>query len=92
MLITRTMNAALNHQVGNEFAASLQYISLAAHCSSVGLPIFAAHFFTQAAEERDHAMKFVKYIIEAGGQVEIPAIPAPRTGFATMEEAVQFAF
>jgi ferritin len=30
----------------------------------------------------------VKYILDAGGNVEIPAIPAPRTGFKSAEEAV----
>jgi bacterioferritin B len=89
MLISKTMNSALNKQVGNEFAASLQYVSIAAHCSGEGLPIFAAHFYKQAEEERDHAMRFVKYVIDAGGRVEIPAIPAPQTEFKTIEMAVK---
>jgi ferritin len=89
MLITPTMNAAINQQIGNEFAASLQYVSIAAHCSSEGLPVFAAHFYRQGTEERDHAMKFVKYIVDAGGRVEIPALGAPRSNFSSLEEAVK---
>lgn len=89
MLITNTMNSALNKQLGNEFAASLQYVAIAAHCSAEGLPVFAQHFGKQAEEERDHAMRFVKYILDAGGQVEIPAIPAPQSAFKSMEAAVK---
>ena len=88
MLISKTMNAALNRQVGNEFAASLQYISIAAHCSSEGLPVFSEHFHKQSLEERDHAMRFIKYILDAGAHVEIPAIPAPQAAFKTIESAV----
>jgi bacterioferritin B len=89
MLITSTMNSALNKQIGNEFAASLQYVAIAAHCSGEGLPIFAQHFSKQAEEERDHAMRFVKFILDAGGQVEIPAIPAPQSSFKTIEQSVK---
>ena len=36
-------------------------------------------------------MKFVKFIIEAGGKVIIPDVPAPRSAFATAEEAARTA-
>src|SRR2546422_156429 len=50
---------------------------------------WAAHFYGQAAEERDHAMKFVKFLVDADGEVKIPAVPAPKPKFATAEEAVK---
>ena len=34
-------------------------------------------------------MRFVKYVVEAGGKVTIPAIPAPKSAFASAEEAVR---
>lgn len=88
MLISKKMNAALNGQVGNEFAASLQYVAIASHLASLGLTELAALFYKQASEERDHAMRFVKYLVEAGAHVEIPAIPAPKSIFKSVEEAV----
>lgn len=36
-------------------------------------------------------MKFVRYLLDAGGSVEIPAIPAPRHKFGSAEEAVSLA-
>jgi ferritin len=91
MLINSEMNAALNEQIGNEFAASLQYVAVAAYFDHDNLPVLARHFYTQAAEERDHAMRFVKYVVDAGGRVEIPAIPAVQSDFPSAEAAVQLA-
>ena len=91
MLISPAMNAAINEQIGNEFAASLQYVSVAAYFDNESLPVLARHFYNQAAEERDHAMRFVKYVVDAGGQVAIPALPAARSGFNSAADAVQLA-
>src|SRR3990172_6742321 len=89
MLISEKMNAALNEQVGHEFGASLQYVAIAAYFDSDNLPELAAHFYRQAEEERDHAMRFVNYVVDAGGKVALPAVPAPKSGFASAEEAVK---
>ncbi len=89
MLISPEMNAALNEQVGNELAASIQYVCIAAHFDLEGLPFLAKHFYKQSEEERDHAMRFVKYVVDAGERLEIPAIPAPIAHFESAESAVR---
>lgn len=89
MLISQTMNDAINQQIGNEFSASLQYVSIASHFASDTLPELANHFYKQSEEERGHALRFVKYLVEAGGHVEIPALPTPKADFKTVEEAIQ---
>lgn len=89
MLISPEMNAALNEQIGHEFGASLQYVAIAAYFDNDDLPVLARHFYTQAEEERAHAMRFVHYITDAGGKVTIPAINAPRSDFSSAQEAVQ---
>ena len=89
MLISKKMIAAINTQIGNEFGASLQYVAIAAYFGSESLPELCRHFNQQALEERDHAMKFVNYIVDAGGRVEIPAVASPKSKFASAEEAVK---
>jgi ferritin len=89
MIISKKMNAALNQQVGNEFGASLQYVSIAAYFSGEGLTELANHFYQQASEEREHAMRFVKYIVDAGGHLSIPAVSAPKSSFKGVAEAVK---
>ena len=91
MLITSEMNAAINQQIGHEFGASIQYVAVAAYFDNESLPVLAQHFYNQASEERAHAMRFVRYVVDAGGRVQIPAIPAPRSDFASAEDAVQLA-
>jgi ferritin len=89
MMISQKLNALMNAQVGHELGASLQYVAIACHFAGESLNVLAGHFFKQAEEERAHAMKFVKYILETGGKVEIPAIQAPKATFKNAEEAVQ---
>jgi bacterioferritin B len=47
------------------------------------------HFFQQAEEEKGHALRFIKYVVDAGGRVEIPAIDAPKSKFKTPRDAVK---
>lgn len=89
MLISDKVCAALNEQVGNEFSAMLQYLAIAAHFDRETLPMLAGHFFQQAEEEKEHAHKFIKFILDVGGRVEIPAIPAPQATFSFAEDAVK---
>jgi ferritin len=91
MMISEGMNQQVNEQIGHELGASLQYVNIAAFFDTAGLPTLRDHFFKQAEEERQHAMKFVRYLLDAGGQVQIPGIPAPRHEFASAEQAVTLA-
>ncbi|RMF47042.1 MAG: ferritin [Anaerolineae bacterium] len=89
MLISKALEQAISDQIGREFGASLQYVSIATYFDSEDLPQLAAFFYRQADEEHMHAMKFVHYVTEAGGHVRIPAIEAPKATFVNAEEAVQ---
>ena len=88
MLISAEMKAALTEQIGHEFGAMLQYVTIGTYFESEGLPRLAQHFYRQAEEEREHAMRFVRYVVDADGRVEVPAIEAPKSNFNSAEEAV----
>lgn len=89
MLISKNMNGAINRQICYEFSAMLQYVAIASYFVGDSLHELAAHFYRQAEEERDHAMRFIKYLLDAGGQVEINDVPAPQNRFTSPEEAVK---
>lgn len=91
MMISESMQQALNEQIGLEFQASLKYDAMAAHFEAEGLSRLAAHYFAQANEEREHAHKFMRYLLDAGGRVQIPAIPAPPSSFPSAEAVAQAA-
>ena len=90
-MISKKLSNAINAQVGNELGASHQYIAVATFFDQEGLPALAQHFYKQSLEERDHAMRFVRLLLDAGGDVKVPAIPAPKTGFKNAAEAVKLA-
>jgi len=89
MLISEKICALLDEQVGNEFNAMLQYLAIAAHFDRQALPMLAGHFFKQAEEEKEHAHKFLKFILDVGATPHIPALPAPQATFQFAEEAVK---
>jgi ferritin len=91
MLTSKELLVACNQQVGNEFGVSLQYVSIAAYFDGQTLTELAKFFYAQAEEERDHAMKFVRFVIDSGGELSVPEIPAARSGFGTASEAVKLA-
>ena len=89
MMISKKLAAAINEQIGHELQASHQYYLIAAYFDNLALKNLSGMFFRQGNEEHEHAMKFAKYVVEAGGDLAIPAIPAPQYAFKTVEEAVQ---
>jgi bacterioferritin B len=91
MLISPELAAAFNEQIGHEFGASLQYLSIAGHFERQHLKLLAKLFFAQADEERGHALKFVHYLLDTHGQLEIPSIPAPVAAFSSAEAAAHAA-
>jgi ferritin len=91
MLISKELETTMNEQIGREFGASLQYVNIAAYFDADSLPELAAFFYRQAEEEKTHAMKFVNYIVDAGGQVRIPDVEGTKYDFDSAREAVQAA-
>src|ERR1041385_8941383 len=89
MLTSQKVIDAVNEQIGYEFSASLQYYAIAAHLAAEALPELAAHFFKQAEEEKGPALRFIKYVVDAGGRVVIPAIDAPESKFKVPRDAVK---
>ncbi len=91
MMISQHLSDAINAQIGREFGASMQYLQIAAYFDGRALTRAAKPVFEQASEERDHAMKLLKYVLDAGGEVHIPPIDAPKSSFSSGEEAVELA-
>src|SRR3954452_654346 len=82
---------ALAEQIGEEFAASQQYVAIAVHYDGETLPRLAAFFYRQAVEERNHAMMMLRYLIDSGAPVRIPALPEPQCDFDDLAAPVRLA-
>src|ERR671918_2699270 len=81
MANAKSFPTALNEQIANEFAASMQYVGAAVHYDTETLPRLAAFFYRQAAEERTHAMMMVQYLLDVDEEVRIPDIKGQQTRF-----------
>jgi bacterioferritin B len=81
----------LNEQIAHEFAAHQQYVACAVYYDAETLPQLARFFYTQALEERDHAMMMVQYLVDADAQVVVPGIAAPQVAFADVVAPVSLA-
>jgi ferritin len=88
MLISPEVEKAFNEQIGNEYGACMQYLSIAAYFQKQNLTLLAKLFFAQSDEEKEHALKFVHYILDTRGNLLVPAIPAPKPDFSSAEDAV----
>lgn len=91
MLISQELASAINEQIGREFGASMQYVSIAAHFSGRHLKLLSKLFFEQAEEERQHALKFITYLLDTKAELRIPAIEAPTPTFGSAEDAARAA-
>ena len=91
MLISKELQEGLNAQIGHEFAASVQYVGIAGYFKSENLELLANLFFKQAAEEIEHGMKFVNYILDTSGKLRIPVIPQAKFDFTSPQEAIKAA-
>lgn len=89
MLSNPKLIEAINRQIGNEFKASMQYLAIATYFEKETLPELSKFFYMQADEERMHAMKFIKFVLDCGGELKIPEIPAPSHAFQFAEDAIK---
>ena len=82
---------ALNKQIGNELAASQQYMAAAVYYDGETLPQLAGFFYRQSLEERNHAMMMVQFLLDTDEAPVIPGVDAPKMDFADIVAPVAMA-
>ncbi len=76
-MIDKEIEEAINKQINEELYSSYLYLSMSAYFENIGLRGFANWMYVQYQEEKDHAMKFYRYLIERGGRVKLYQIKEP---------------
>ena len=84
-------NELLSTQIGNEFAASHQYLAVATWFANQDLPQLARYFYRQSVEERNHAMMMVQYMLDRDIAFTIPGVPTVRNEFSSVTEPLALA-
>lgn len=88
-MISKQLEKALNEQIVNELFSSNAYLAVAAYLDGEGLKVLAAHFLKQSDEERTHALKLMRYLLDVSGKLNIGVVAAPLGKFKSVEHAVR---
>jgi ferritin len=72
---------AFNAQITMELASSVAYLQMSAHFEGENLTGMATWMRTQSQEEKQHADRFIDFVLDRGNAVEIGVIDAPPSSF-----------
>lgn len=89
MRMSPDLETAFNRQITMELESSTAYLQMAAYLSGRSLTGMAGWMRAQAAEEREHALRFLDFVLDRGNEVVIGAMEAPRTGFASPQDVFE---
>ena len=88
-MIKKNIVEALNHQIEHEQNNAHRYQAVALYFEGLNLHGLAAWLTKQVGDERGHAEKFIKHVVDRGGSVKLGVIAAPQSTFANALEAIK---
>lgn len=83
--------SAVNDQITMEMASSVAYLQMSAHFEAENLTGMASWMRMQAEEEKDHAHRFMDFVLDRGNSVKLGAIEAPESSFESVEHVFKTA-
>lgn len=86
-----SIQAALTDQANHELYAAHSYRAMAIWCDDNDYNGFAEFFFQQAAEELEHADKFIRHLLDRSALPKLSGIEEPTTEFGTLIEVATLA-
>ncbi len=88
-LLSTDIEAVLNNQIKKEAHSSAMYLAMASWCDRNGYDNSADYFYKQAEEEREHQMKFFKYVLDMGGTAISPEVSNIKIEFNSFREVFE---
>lgn len=85
-MLSESMESALNEQIKIEAESSQIYLAMASWAEIQGLEGVAEFLYAQSDEERQHMLKFFKYINERGGHSVVSELTKPATKFGSVKK------
>lgn len=82
---------AFIRQIDMELASFIAYLQMSAYFADRNLTGMGGWMRSQAEEERDHAYRFLDFVLDRGNHVQLGAIDAPTTDFDTPETVFETA-
>ncbi len=72
--LSEEIEKLLNDQIRQEAKASSMYLAMASWCDQHGFTHSCDFFYDQSSEEREHMLKFFKYVNDVGGKAISPEV------------------
>lgn len=91
-MLSENMEKALNKQIRIEAESSQIYLAMASWAEVQGLEGISEFMYAQSDEEREHMLKFFKYINERGGHSLVSELSKPVSKFGSIKEMFETLF
>lgn len=85
-MLSKKLEEAIIDQIKAEEESSRLYLSMASWCEVNGYAGAAEFLFDHATEEREHALKFLKYVNDRGGHARVLALEEPPAHFDSLQQ------
>ncbi len=85
----KQLEAAINEQLNFEIESAHIYLAMAGYIATLGLEGFESWFMVQYEEEISHARKFIDYVNERGGRVNIKGFIDPENEFKSLLDTLE---
>jgi ferritin len=84
-MLTEKLEKAIIEQIKAEEESSRLYLSMASWCEVNGYAGAADFLYEHATEEREHALKLLKYVNDRGGHAKVLALEEPAAVFNSLQ-------
>ena len=91
-MLSKKVVTLINSQVNLEWYSAYFYLDIHGYYMDKNLDGFGNWFYIQTQEERDHAMLFMKYLMNNGERPSLKDIKASKKTFADFREPAEAAF
>jgi len=91
-MLDKKLVELLNSQINMEWYSAYLYLDIYSYFTDKNLDGFGNWFFVQTQEERDHALLFVKYLLNNSEQISLKDIKASGVIFNDFREPAEAAF
>lgn len=85
-MLTKKVEDICNRQIEREGYSSNLYLAMASWAENKGMAGIAGWLYQQSDEERQHMLRFIKYVNERGGCASIPAFKQPPVKYKGVRE------
>lgn len=90
-MMPEELEKAFNSQIDMELSSSLAYLQMAAHFADKNLTGMSSWMRAQAEEEREHAYRFLDFVLDRGSSVRLGSVEAPSGDFDSIQAVFEAA-